>query len=214
MSPYRGGGRHLNTAGQVGAQHIVDSMPMNVIHRRLCRSETWACTVREQLLPWALRGVNLGGDVLEIGPGYGVTTRLLTDRARRLTVVEVDPDLAGALDAELGDRVRVLHGDGADLPLPQSSFDAVVCFTMLHHMPSAAAQDRLFAEAARVLRPGGVFAGSDSKLSLRFRLLHVADTMVVVDPATLPHRLRAAGLVKPDVAEGPSSIRFRAFRAC
>lgn len=189
-------------------------MPMNVIHRRLCRSETWACTVREQLLPWALRGVDLSGDVLEIGPGYGVTTRLLTARARRLTVVEVDPDLAGALDAELGDRVRVLHGDGADLPLPQSSFDAVVCFTMLHHMPSVAAQDRLFAEAARVLRPGGVFAGSDSKLSLRFRLLHVADTMVVVDPATLPHRLRAAGLVKPDVAEGPRSIRFRAFRPC
>lgn len=165
-------------------------------------------------MPWVLRGVDLGSEVLEIGPGYGVTTRLLADRAPRLTVVEIDPDLAGALGAEFGDRVRVLHGDGADLPLAAGSFDAVVCFTMLHHMPSVAAQDRLFAEAARVLRPGGVFAGSDSRLNLRFRLLHIADTMVVVDPATLPGRLRAAGLVDPDIVQGPKSIRFRAFRAC
>jgi SAM-dependent methyltransferase len=189
-------------------------MPMNVIHRRLCRSETWACRVRDQLLPWALHGIDLGSDVLEIGPGYGVTTRLLAASVPRLTVVEIDADLAGALDAEFGDRVRVLHGDGADLPLAASSFDAVVCFTMLHHMPSTSAQDRLFAQVARVLRPGGVFAGSDSRLNLRFRLLHIADTMVVVDPATLPRRLRAAGLVDPDVAQGPRSIRFRAFRAC
>lgn len=185
---------------------------MNVIHRRLCRSDKWACQVQRQLLPWVLGGVELGSDVLEIGPGYGVTTRLLADRAPRLTVVEIDPDLAGALDAEFGDRVRVLHANGAELPLAAGSFDAVVCFTMLHHVPSVAAQDRLFAEAARVLRPGGVFAGSDSRLSLRFRLLHVADTMVVVDPATLPRRLRAAGLVDPEVEQGPRSIRFRALR--
>jgi SAM-dependent methyltransferase len=187
-------------------------MPMNAIHRRLCRSDRWASRVEGQLLPWVLRGIQLGGDVLEIGPGYGVTTRVLADRASRLTVVEIDPDLAAALEAEFGDRVGVLHGDGADLPLPDGSFDAVVCFTMLHHMPSVAAQDRLFAEVARVLRPGGVFAGSDSRLSLRFRLLHVADTMVVVDPITLPSRLRTSGLVDPVVAQGPRSIRFRAFR--
>src|SRR3954468_12788831 len=143
-------------------------MPMNAVHRRLCRSGRWASRVEGQLLPWVLHGIKLGRDVLEIGPGYGVTTRALVDRALRLTIVEIDPHLAGALDAELGDQVRVLHGDGADLPLPDSSFDAVVCFTMLHHMPSVAAQDRLFAEVARVLRPGGVFAGSDSRLSLRF----------------------------------------------
>ena len=185
---------------------------MNAIHRRLCRSDRWTSQVEGQLLPWVLRGIELGHDVLEIGPGYGVTTRLLEARVPRLTVVEIDPDLARALDAELGRRVRVLHGEGADLPLPDRSFDAVVCFTMLHHMPSPAAQDRLFAEVARVLRPGGVFAGSDSRLSLRFRLLHVTDTMVVVDPATLPRRLRAAGLIDPDVAPGPRSIRFRALR--
>jgi SAM-dependent methyltransferase len=68
-----------------------------------------------------------------------------------------------------------------------------VCFTMLHHVPSKALQDKLFTEVCRVLRPGGVFAGFDSQLSLRFRFLHLGDTMVVVDPKTFPDRLRAAG---------------------
>jgi hypothetical protein len=42
-------------------------MPMNAIHRRLCRSDYWADVVRSQLLPWALRAVPLDGRVLEIG---------------------------------------------------------------------------------------------------------------------------------------------------
>ncbi|MDQ2789543.1 MAG: class I SAM-dependent methyltransferase [Actinomycetota bacterium] len=187
-------------------------MPMNVIHRRLCRSDYWTKLVRSQLLPWALRGVLLDGEVLEIGPGYGVTTRWLAERANHLTAIEVDPALAADLRAELTGRVDVRHGDGSALPFADASFDAVVCFTMLHHVPSAQLQDRLFAEACRVLRPGGVFAGSDSRLSLRFRLVHIRDTMVVVDPDTLPDRLRLAGFTDPRVELGGRSLRFTAFR--
>ncbi|GAA4537784.1 class I SAM-dependent methyltransferase [Pseudonocardia xishanensis] len=185
-------------------------MPMNALHRRLCRSDSWAQRMHEQVLPWALDGVDLGGRVLEIGPGYGVTTRWLLGRAGRVTAVEVDPDLAADLGREFAGRVDVRAGDGADLPFAAETFDAVVCFTMLHHVPSAAEQDRLFAEAARVLRPGGTFAGSDSRLSLRFRVLHVRDTMVVVDPAGLPARLRAAGFTDAETALGGRSFRFRA----
>jgi SAM-dependent methyltransferase len=185
---------------------------MNLIHRRLCRSDSWAARARGRLLPWACAGIALDGDVLEIGPGYGVTTRWLLEQGARLTALEVDPALAGDLRRQLGGEVDVHTGDGARLPFPDATFDTVVCFTMLHHVPSAAQQDRLFAEAARVLRPGGTFAGSDSRLSLRFRLLHVADTMVVVDPATLPDRLCAAGLVDAEVQTGDRSLRFRAVR--
>ncbi len=187
-------------------------MPMNAIHRRLCRSDYWTNIVRLQLLPWALRGVPLDGEVLEIGPGYGVTTRWLAQRSERLTAVEIDPALAAALRAELAGRVEVHHGDGSALPFADASFDAVVCFTMLHHVPSAHLQDRLFAEACRVLRPGGVFAGSDSRLSLRFRLLHLRDTMIVVDPDSLPDRLGLAGLTDPRVELGSRSLRFTATR--
>jgi SAM-dependent methyltransferase len=185
---------------------------MNLLHRRICRSDSWAARMRAEILPWACRDVPLDGDVLEIGPGYGVTTRWLLEQGGRLTAVEVDPALAARVRADLGDRVDVRTGDGADLPFPDASFDAVVCFTMLHHVPSARHQDRLFAEAARVLRPAGVFAGSDSRISLAFRLVHVRDTMVVVDPATLPDRLRTAGFTDVRVDTVARGFRFRAGR--
>lgn len=185
---------------------------MNALHRRLCRSDRWAARMHGEVLPWALEGVDLAGDVLEIGPGYGVTTRWLAERAGALTAAEVDPRLAKDLGRAMGERVDVRTADGTRLPFADASFDAVVCFTVLHHVPSPAQQDRVFAEAARVLRPGGVFAGSDSRRSLRFRLLHVGDTMVVVDPATLPDRLQGAGFHEATADAGERSFRFRAQR--
>jgi ubiquinone/menaquinone biosynthesis C-methylase UbiE len=184
-------------------------MPMNLIHRKLCSSDKWAQAVRDTVLPWALDGVDLGGNALEIGPGFGATTKVLVDLTAKLTVVEVDPASARQLDAQFP-AVRVIEADGASLPLPDNEFSSVTCFTMLHHVPSAAQQDRLFAEAFRVLRPGGVFAGLDSRVNLRFRLLHVFDTMVVVDPATLPDRLAAAGFTDTDITATPRHFRFRA----
>jgi SAM-dependent methyltransferase len=185
---------------------------MNAFHRRYCASASWARRVEHRLLPWSLDGVALGNEVLEIGPGLGVTTRLLARRVRRLTALEVDQRFAAGLARQFGGRsgsVEVVAGDGAAMPFADGSFSAAVCFTMLHHVPSPALQDRLFAEALRVLRPGGVFAGSDSQPSLRWRLIHLFDTMVVVDPRTLPERLRAAGFVEVEV-EVRDSLRFRA----
>jgi SAM-dependent methyltransferase len=182
---------------------------MNRIHNRLCRSDRWAGLVRDKLLPWALNGVDLGRDVLEIGPGFGATTTELARQVPNLTAVEVEADLAARLRDRL-DGVRVIEGDGAALPFPDAEFTGVVCFTMLHHIPSRTQQDRLFAEACRVLSPGGVFAGSDSTVSLMFRLLHIGDTMIAVDPATLPARLEAAGFTDVAVTTAGGSFRFRA----
>jgi predicted methyltransferase len=64
---------------------------------------------------------------------------------------------------------------------------------MLHHVPTAELQDRLFAELARVLAPGGVVVLSDSVASEDLRSLHDGDTYNPVDPATLPARLERAG---------------------
>ncbi|WP_437720347.1 class I SAM-dependent methyltransferase [Sorangium sp. So ce861] len=184
---------------------------MNRIHQWLCASERWAEAVERQFLPWALAGVELGDEALEIGPGYGATTRVLLTRTAALTALETDAALAGRLARQLDGRARVVHGDGTAMPFADGSFTGVSCFTMLHHVPSPALQDRLFVEALRVLAPGGIFAGADSMPSLGFRLLHVFDTMVLVDPATLPRRLSAAGFVDIGVEAAPRrAFKFRA----
>jgi SAM-dependent methyltransferase len=97
------------------------------------------------------------------------------------------------------------------MSLRDGSFDGAVCFSMLHHVPSAALQDRLLSEVCRTLRPGGVFAGTDSLYSLPLRLLHVGDTMILVDPAQFPARLEAAGFgdIHVELKE-PYAFRFRA----
>lgn len=183
---------------------------MNWIHRKLCKSAKWADSVETYLMPWALDGIDLGDEILEIGPGFGVTTAVLARRTGRVTALEVDRDSVGYLKRRFGPNVEVVHGDGALMPLAENSFSAATCFTMLHHVPSPALQDRLFAEARRVIRPGGVFAGTDSLPNLRFRLIHLGDTMVTIDPDGLPDRLRAAGFSDVEVTVGVNRFRFRA----
>jgi len=184
---------------------------MNTLHRWYCRSGHWRRTVEERLLPWALAGAELGGDVLEIGPGPGLTTDVLATRVPRLTALEIDAALATSLRRRQA-AVRVVEGDATAMPFPDASFSGAVSFTMLHHVPTAAAQDRLLAEVCRVLRPGGTFAGSDSTPSLIFRLAHFRDTMQLVDPDGFAERLTRAGFRDAEVRVAKGAFRFRARR--
>ncbi len=184
---------------------------MNWFHRHVCRSGRWRQRLEGELLPWALQGMELGDDVLEVGPGPGLTTDLLRGQTKRLTVLEVEPNAATALRQRLAaSGVRVVHGDGATMPFEDGSFSAVVAFTMLHHVPTPALQDRLVAEARRVLRPGGVFVGFDGVGSLAFRLIHLGDTYTPVDPETFGQRLEAAGFADVCLERGRGRFRFRA----
>ena len=185
---------------------------MNLAHRWLCSSNSWR-TVVDKLIPWALDRLELGTDVLEIGSGPGITTARLRTLVPDLICLEIDERYASALSRRMArERVRVLCGDGTALPLRDASFDAVVCFTMLHHVRSSELQDRLLAEAARVLRPAGVFAGVDSLAGCVFRLLHLFDTLVPVDPATFAPRLVAAGFENVRVDIVPHRFRFRGYK--
>jgi naphthoate synthase len=186
---------------------------VNRLHGLICSSGWWALKVRHELLPFGLADVELGEEVLEIGPGFGATTSVLADRAQSLTALELDPRYCERLRKRLGERVRVEQGDATQMPFADQSFDTVLCFTMLHHIPSPEAQDRLLAEVERVLRPGGTFAGTDSVGTGRlFRLLHVGDTLVPVPPRGLSRRLMDAGLGNPRVELAGTTFRFRAVK--
>ena len=186
---------------------------VNRIHNLLCSSGWWARSVKNELLPWGLKGIDLGDDALEIGPGFGATSRVLVERPGKLTILELEEDYCERLTRELSDRAQVVQGDGTRMPFDDGRFSGAACFTMLHHIPSPELQDRLFSETFRVLRPGGVFAGTDSlPRGLAFKLIHVGDTLVLVDPDGLPGRLAAAGFEDVRVTTGSKSFRFSAHK--
>lgn len=47
---------------------------MNRFHRWFCRTSFWKKALSDEIIPWALKDVGLGDDVLEVGPGPGMTT--------------------------------------------------------------------------------------------------------------------------------------------
>jgi SAM-dependent methyltransferase len=181
------------------------------MHLQFLASPEWARMLETDLLPWVLDVVDLGDDVLEVGPGPGLTTDLLRSRTPKLTAVELDPELAEALAARLeGTNVDVVHADATNTGLPSGRFSAATCFSMLHHMPSPALQDHLFMEVNRLLRAGGAFIGVDSIDSDLIREFHVDDTFVPVDPDTFGTRLEAAGFADVGVDVAEYQVRFRA----
>lgn len=185
---------------------------MNTLHRWFCRSDVWKRAL-EKGLPWVLDGLQLGEHVLEIGPGPGLTTDILRQTFRQVTAVEINRGFARKLSSRMkGTNVNVIQADAVHLPILDGTFTGAVCFTMLHHVPSKDLQNQLLKEVQRVLRPGGVFAGSDSLWSRGLQLFHLFDTLVPVEPAGFIYRLASAGFVCPSADLTRGGFRFRAQR--
>jgi ubiquinone/menaquinone biosynthesis C-methylase UbiE len=185
---------------------------MNRLHQWLCRSDRWRSTVAQRL-PWVIGDTALGANVLEIGPGPGLTTDLLRTSVPRLTALEIDPTLAGSLSSRLKEStVQIIEGDATEMPFADSEFSGAVSFTMLHHVPSQELQNKVLAEVLRVLKPGGFFVGSDSLQSWFMRIIHIGDTLVPVNPDTFGARLESAGFEVLEMQKNLQAFRFRARR--
>lgn len=105
-------------------------------------------------------GLQLRGDerVLEIGSGVGRMTRRLAELAGSVIATDVSDEMLSRARTNLADLPNVSYvevsGEG-DLPVPDASVDAVFSYITMQHVPTAQAQERYFAEALRVLAPGG-----------------------------------------------------------
>jgi len=170
---------------------------MNENHAKLCPSPEWAAYIQDDVLPWFTSQVELGEHMLEIGPGPGAATDWLRRRVPRLTAIEINADAAARLTDRYADsNVEVVVGDATRTHWQDESFDSVGSFTMLHHVPTAALQNKIFAEAFRLLKPGGVLIASDSLASNDLHHFHVDDTYNPLEPASALSRLQTVGFSK------------------
>ena len=108
------------------------------------------------------RGSLSGMRVLEIGCGRGVGVEILLSLgAGQVTGFDLDPKMIALAQKRLtkyGNRVRVFVGDAEAIDAPDASFDAVVDYGVIHHIPG---WQQALKEIARVLKLGGIFYFED-----------------------------------------------------
>ena len=149
-----------------------------------------------QALDWLLpEGVT---DVLEIGAGTGVLTRLLAERVARVTAVEPDDRMRAVLAAGTGG-IEILAGRAEEIPTASSSFDVVIAASAWHWVD----EERGVPEVARVLRPGGrlslVWSGPDRSVDWMRSLWAGGIVFSPEEQADLDARRRRRHVVNVDI---------------
>jgi SAM-dependent methyltransferase len=132
-----------------------------------------AVRASEQLVDKLLEPVSSRGAVLDVACGSGGTTAYLTRSFDRVTAVNLSAYQIARTHAR-APAARPVQMDATRLAFAPASFDVVICVEAVFHFPSKA---RFFADAYRVLKPGGWLVCSDVILSAQlesYRLREVA----------------------------------------
>jgi len=107
-------------------------------------------------------GIGKGTQVLDIGSGIGGTARYIVARhGAHVTGLDLTPefvDIARRLTELVGLDAEFRVGSALEMPFDADQFDLA---TLIHVGMNLPDKRKLFAEAARVLRPGGTFAVYD-----------------------------------------------------
>lgn len=186
---------------------------MNSFEHFFCSSSLWRYLSQRQVLPWVLSGSRLGDHILEMGAGYGPATGYLCERVQRVTSVEYDASSLKKLRRRYnGDRSAAVCGDVACLPFASQSFTSAIAILVLHHLKSVELQDRAFAEAFRVLRPGGVFLAAEINDNWINHVSHIGSTFTPVAPGSAFARLTKIGFSRVSVDFRGAGFRISAMR--
>ena len=149
--------------------------------------------------------------VLEIACGTGVVTRAMDEAlGDRAAIVATDLNAAMVEEARTHRTRRAIDwrtADAMSLPFPDASFDCVVCQFGVMFFPDKA---RAFAEARRVLSPGGAFLFNVWDRIEENDFAHViAQALAKLFPndpprfmERTPHGYRDAALIRRDLAGG------------
>jgi 2-polyprenyl-3-methyl-5-hydroxy-6-metoxy-1,4-benzoquinol methylase len=145
-------------------RNLIDERPTHDLHGRLAWSRSFVdrADIEDR-------------DVLDIGCGFGwFELFALEGGARSITGVEpTERDLETVRRHLTGGGARFEVASATDLPFDSESFDTVVCWEVLEHLPRHS-EPAAFGEVSRVLRPGGVFYLSTP---------HAAPLPTLTDPA-------------------------------
>jgi ubiquinone/menaquinone biosynthesis C-methylase UbiE len=163
----------------------------------------------ERVLPMikdALRRFAVGPQeqVIDLGCGTGVLLGCLLDHLDEdgtVTAVDISERMIEKAKAKYqDDRVRFLVADAAQIPVPDSSADRVLCFSAWPHFPDP---DAVIQELLRVLKPGGRLhiwhADSRDKINDIHKHAHHSVSGDMLEPADrLAERMRSAGMQTED----------------
>jgi 2-polyprenyl-6-hydroxyphenyl methylase / 3-demethylubiquinone-9 3-methyltransferase len=188
----------------------------------------WVRTLRN-LVPGRLKWFDRhfdwpGKDVLDLGCAGGFMAEAMAARGAR--VIGIDPAADAVEAARRHSRAQGLTiqydvGVGEALPYDTAGFDAVVCVDVLEHVADL---NRVLAEVARVLRPGGLFLFDTINRTPIARLATITiaedvlrllprgthDPALFIKPRELRHAIQGAGMVPgPITGLGPRGVNRR-----
>lgn len=136
-------------------------MKMNLLERMVMNSPMRIRFLKKVEAPLLhqLAGSLEGMRVLELGCGAGHSTKLILDLMKAQKVIAVDLDAQAIKRArknlvKYGAQAEFHVGDLTRLDFKDASFDAVVDFAALHHVPD---WQQGILEIKRLLKPGGLF---------------------------------------------------------
>jgi len=146
----------LRSAGQnLNELKTADLAPVDEFH---IRGREATLELAEQML------LSENSRVLDIGSGLGGPARTLAEaygcHVTGLDLTQAFCDAAEIMSdwVNLGGRVSFQQGDATDLPFPGNHFDAAMTIHVAMNIP---AKDKVYAQARRVVKPGGIFAVYD-----------------------------------------------------